>query len=100
MGKSATIVIIKIFKAGTNLRHPLPPHPQNVILFLIHHVGEKKAVSEAFTWFVYYDGPMIPCSCLIAEYVNPNYMFGDQENDHWLGPWTYWSHCKLAFGQN
>lgn len=73
--------------------------PQNVILFLIHYLREKNAVSEAFTQVFYYDGPMIPRRCLIAEYGNPKDVFGDQEQDHWLGPWTYWTRCELAFGQ-
>lgn len=55
MRKSATPAVIKIFKAGANLCHS----PQNVILFLIRHLRERNAVSEAFTRLFYYGGPMI-----------------------------------------
>lgn len=76
--------------------------PWNVILFLIHYLGEKKAVSEAFTQLFYYSGPMNPCRCLIAEYLNPNHIFGDQENDHWLGhgptgPTVSWPLARMHF---
>ena len=64
-------------------------------------VSEGKAISEAFTQSFHYDKPRISCKNLRAEYINPNYIFGDQKNHHWMGdPWTHWTHCKLAFGQN
>lgn len=93
--------ISKILTGGTNLQLPQECDIVFDSLFGETEVSEGKAISEAFTQAFHYDKPRISCKNLRVEYINPNYIFGDQNNHHWMGnPWTPWTHCKLAFGQN